>query len=411
MSKDKKKENKENEQLSKSMQKRIDRQNQNKKEKRNSIVLRTIGIVILLFIAAGIIHLITHVGINAYYHVSASNDYSSYLTENGYIDGVKASDYVTLCDYKNVTVSSDAITYSDEDVEADIEEELNNSEELSTETTALIEDGDKINLDYVGSIDGVEFEGGNSNGQGSDLTIGSGTFIDDFEQQLIGYGVGDNVTVEVTFPEDYNTEELAGKDAVFECTINGIYEAPELTDDFVKEHHADDLDDLTVKGYKAYLKETKSEEKYKEWAKNYLLDNSTMTTYPKNYFNKMKQVHKYTELETFNYMSQMYQSMYGMDNVDFYKDYMNMSEGEYDKSLNETCKDTVKENLIYQAIMEQEGIVLTVDDYKAKLVEDEGSDESFDNEKDTYGANYLVQTLYKDKVFDLMKESLVVTDK
>ncbi len=88
-----------------------------------------------------------------------------------------------------------------------------------------IEDGDTVNIDYVGSIDGVEFSGGSTNGAGTDLTIGSGSYIDDFEEQLIGYHPGDTVDVTVTFPEDYGVDDLNGQEAVFEVTINGIYES------------------------------------------------------------------------------------------------------------------------------------------------------------------------------------------
>lgn len=95
---------------------------------------------------------------------------------------------------------------------------------LSTDSSLTIENGDTVNIDYVGTVDGVEFDGGSTNGAGADLTIGSGRYIDDFEEQLIGSHPGDTVEVNVTFPEDYGNEELNGKDAVFEVVINGIYE-------------------------------------------------------------------------------------------------------------------------------------------------------------------------------------------
>lgn len=95
---------------------------------------------------------------------------------------------------------------------------------LNTDTSLAVADGDKVNIDYVGTVDGVEFDGGNTNGYGADLVIGSGSYIDDFEEQLIGANVGDTVEVVVTFPEDYGVEELNGKEAVFTTTINGIYE-------------------------------------------------------------------------------------------------------------------------------------------------------------------------------------------
>ena len=94
----------------------------------------------------------------------------------------------------------------------------------STDTSLTVEDGDTVNIDYVGSVDGVEFEGGNTQGQGTDLVIGSGSYIDNFEDQLIGAHPGDQVEVTVTFPDPYqNNTDLSGKEAVFEVTVNGIY--------------------------------------------------------------------------------------------------------------------------------------------------------------------------------------------
>ena len=94
---------------------------------------------------------------------------------------------------------------------------------LLTETSLEVKDGDTVNIDYVGKVDGVAFSGGSTGGAGTDLTIGSGNYIDDFEEQLIGAHPGDTVQVEVTFPKEYGNAELNGKDAVFEVVINGIY--------------------------------------------------------------------------------------------------------------------------------------------------------------------------------------------
>lgn len=94
---------------------------------------------------------------------------------------------------------------------------------LSTDSSLEVQQGDTVNIDYVGSIDGVEFEGGNTQGAGADLTIGSGTYIDNFEEQLIGAHPGQSVDVKVTFPEDYGQEDLNGKEALFKVVVNGIY--------------------------------------------------------------------------------------------------------------------------------------------------------------------------------------------
>lgn len=94
----------------------------------------------------------------------------------------------------------------------------------STDTSLTVKDGDTVNIDYVGKIDGTAFDGRSTNGQGTDLEIGSGSYIDDFEDQLVGAHPGDEVEVTVTFPDDYGAADLAGKEAVFDVTVNGIYE-------------------------------------------------------------------------------------------------------------------------------------------------------------------------------------------
>ena len=94
----------------------------------------------------------------------------------------------------------------------------------STDTSLTVKDGDTVNIDYVGKIDGTAFDGGSTDGKGTDLEIGSGSYIDDFEDQLVGAHPGDKVEVTVTFPDDYQATDLAGKEAVFDVTVNGIYE-------------------------------------------------------------------------------------------------------------------------------------------------------------------------------------------
>lgn len=392
------------ENVSKSMKKRIDRANQNKKAKRSALTGRIISCVILTLVAAGIIYLISAAAVKAYNSVSPSSDYSRYLDDNGYVKGINAASCVTLPEYKGVKIPKSELEYSDEDVQSDIKSQLEQHMELSTDTDKKIEDGDKINLDYVGTIDGVEFEGGNSGGQGSDLTIGSGTFIDDFEQQLIGSGVGDNVKVNVTFPDDYQTPDLAGKDAQFDCTINGIYIAPEFTDDFVTAYLADKA--TTVEEYKQYLKDTHYESNLTEWIDNYLKDNTTVTNYPGRYLKHLKAIHKNTEMLNFSYMKDMY-AQYGMDYKDFY-DYEGMSEEEYDKSLVDTCKETEKDVLTYQAIMEKEGIRCTLDDYMDSIKGIDDYEQIYTDRKSQYGDPYLIQSLYKDKAIQVVKDNAII---
>lgn len=125
---------------------------------------------------------------------------------------------------KTLTIT-DNHKFTIETAEAETEEtETEDESVLNTDSSLEVADGDTVNIDYVGKIDDVEFDGGSTEGMGADLVIGSGSYIDDFEEQLIGAHPGDEVEVNVTFPDDYSSEEVAGKDAVFEVTVNGIYE-------------------------------------------------------------------------------------------------------------------------------------------------------------------------------------------
>lgn len=142
------------------------------------------------------------------------------------VDAIRNSDSESSQETETTESTSDAGT-DDTSSEDSQESDTSDSSTLSTDTTLTVADGDTVNIDYVGSIDGVEFDGGNTNGQGTDLVIGSGSYIDDFEEQLIGAHPGDTVDVNVTFPEDYGNEDLNGKDALFKVTINGIYQDAE----------------------------------------------------------------------------------------------------------------------------------------------------------------------------------------
>ena len=116
-----------------------------------------------------------------------------------------------------------AIAVTSADSASETDADTDTAAGYSTDASLTVENGDTVNIDYVGTVDGTEFDGGSTGGMGTDLTIGSGLYIDDFEDQLVGSHPGDEVEVTVTFPEDYGKEDLNGKEAVFDVTVNGIY--------------------------------------------------------------------------------------------------------------------------------------------------------------------------------------------
>lgn len=170
---------------------------------------------------------------------------------------------VTLGEYKGLEVPKTEIAVTDEEVQAEVDKERESNARMIDVDDRAVQNGDIIKLDFDGSVDGVPFEGGKA--ENYDLTVGSGSFIPGFEDQLVGAKIGEDLEVKVTFPEDYHAENLAGKDAVFKCRVNEIKvkELPAEDDDF-----AQDVSDFdTMEEYRADIRKNLTEKKEND-AKN-----------------------------------------------------------------------------------------------------------------------------------------------
>ena len=167
---------------------------------------------------------------------------------------------VTLGEYKGVEVPKAEIEVTEEEIEAAIKREQEKNSRTITVEDRAAEEGDIVTIDFEGFVDGEAFEGGK--GEAYPLTLGSHTFIPGFEEQLVGAKTGDHVEVNVTFPEEYQAKELAGKAAVFQCDVKKIEakELPELNDDFAKDVSEFD----TLAEYKEDVKKNLTESKEKE---------------------------------------------------------------------------------------------------------------------------------------------------
>ena len=167
---------------------------------------------------------------------------------------------VKLGEYKGVAIDNFSAEVTEEEVNAEIDRERDNSARMVSVEDRPVQDGDMTELDFEGFVDGEAFEGGK--GENYPLTIGSGAFIPGFEEQLIGAELNKEVEVNVTFPEDYNAEHLAGKDAVFKCTVKEIKvkELPELDDEFASEVSEYD----TLEEYRANVRKGLEERKAKQ---------------------------------------------------------------------------------------------------------------------------------------------------
>lgn len=388
--------------VSRSKQKREERAKNVAKQKRDKLILKVTGIVIALAVVGLLVYGIARVIIKEANTINATGDYSAELEDNGYIKGVKALDYVTLCNYKGIEVPESEVTYTDEAFKDVIQQALSAHQVLKEEGT--VKDGDKVNIDYVGTMDGVEFEGGNSGGNGYDLTIGSGQFIEGFESQLIGHKAGEDVTVNVTFPDDYSAADLAGKPAQFAVTIHGIYVDPEYNDDFVCAYYPEM--GSTVEEYEKSLRDSYHDSQLQAYVDNFLTENSTVNKFPSKYLKNLKSTTKYSDVQSYQYMSQMY-AQYGQP-VGSFEEFIGMSDDEYNADIIERAEKFAKADLVYQAILESEGITLTPEEAEGIVREMYGDEEFFNSSISTYGKGYTMKNAVKNKAVDIAKEAAVI---
>lgn len=390
--------------ISKSKAKRAERKKAAAKQKHRQLAAKIAGIVVVVAIVAVIVVAVGEKVYLAIIRTTSSSDMSAGLSADGKIDGVNVMDCLTLADYANISVPADEVAATAEEVDADISSTLESYTAVSDDPTLVVADGDVVNIDYVGSIDGVEFEGGNSNGTGYDLTIGSGTFIDDFEEQLIGHSPGENVTVEATFPDNYSNEELAGKDAVFAVTINGINVTPELTDEFVAENFAEE-GFTTAAEYRAFVENNYYEDHLEDYLTTYVMENSEVKSYPSSYVKTIKAITKYDDEYMLEYYNQMF-SYYGMDTYENVWDTRGeeiTDELSYEKELKERARETVKTAMVYQAIFEDAGLTIDMDAVLTEMTEENG-DDYVASMKETYGEGYMAQAEIKDTVIEYLME-------
>ena len=330
---------------------------------------------------------------------SAADDYS-YLAdfsfsdaydENGYLKGVTALDYVTLPESESFTLSDDATTVSDSDIDDYISNNILSNYKTTNEITdRAAADGDTVNIDYVGTIDGVAFDGGTASDY--DLTLGSGTFIEGFEDQIVGHMPGETFDVNVTFPDNYKAN-LAGKDAVFSTTLNYINEdvTPDLTDDWVSSNLSDSMGMNNVAELKTFVSNSllfnqEANELYGQLYDAAEVNTDALPEDVQQYFTN-----------TVLYQPYLYAQMYGVSLEDMLSQAGYSSVEEYLESSENSKQSMIKQILIMQALAEKNNIVCDTDILNAEFSRYFGSTDmtSYVN---AYGENYVKTNILHDVV-------------
>lgn len=330
----------------------------------------------------------------------ASNDYGAYLNDDGTLKGISPLDYIEPLDYKNITVTTADIEYTEEKMNADIESTLSKYKVANTDPALTAADGDTLNIDYVGTVDGVEFEGGSTNGAGTDLTLGSGSYVDDFEAQLVGSHPGDQVTVEVTFPEDYSSEDLQGKDAVFAVTVNSIQVLPEFNDAFVAENLSDIA--TTAEDYKEYLKTTNELSNLQTYLTSYISGNAVANSVDEGYLKYLKGIGKYEQESYYKSYNETMMAYTGAPVYNSFSEYTGMSNAEFEAYLDDECRSRAAVDMTYQYIFQDAGLTIEDGDYETK------AEQLGTTAFDTYGRKYIMQMTLQDKVVSYLMENVTI---
>ncbi|MBR5731578.1 MAG: FKBP-type peptidyl-prolyl cis-trans isomerase [Firmicutes bacterium] len=315
--------------------------------------------------------------------------YGSIYDDNGYFKNIKASEYVTVPDLSSIEVSK-----------ADIEEEiayfLSSYPDQKQVMDRAVVDNDKVNIDYVGKIDGVAFDGGSTDGAGTTVTIGVTNYIDGFLEQLIGHFPGETFDINVTFPDEYSPNpDLAGKPAVFTITLNCIVEntLPTWNDDFVYEK---------LSSYYGWETAAQAEAGIASWiAEDTVMEKSAfLQDIPEDiikYLTDAQLAYYKRYAEAYNMVLDSF--------LQYYTGYEN--EAAFREGYKSSATTDAKYYLIYQAIAEKNGTVISEEDI-SKYFKDMDGTEDWSEYKDFFGVPYIKATIMYESMSKLIADSAKV---
>ncbi len=307
---------------------------------------------------------------------------------------------VKIGSYKGMKIKEFAYTVKDADIDKELDRLRDRNARKVDVTDRPCQNGDIVNIDFVGTVDGVKFDGGEA--EGFDLTLGSGQFIPGFEDQVVGMNIGDKKDVNVKFPENYQAESLKGKDAVFAVKLNSIKgkELPELTDAFIKDATGSE----TIEEYKQ-----KTRERLQKQADKNALDateNSILEAISATAEAEIPQAMIEREIDGLVQKFE-YQLMYQGLKLQDYLDFIKVSKEDFRKNYEEQAKKNVLNQLIISQIIKDEKIEATDEEVDAKVAEQaasvDKSAEEYKKSMDPRQFDYIKSDIIITKLFDFLK--------
>lgn len=333
--------------------------------------------------------------------------YSDGIDKNGFWKGIKALDYVEDFNYQAMTIPADAHEVSDDYLQLQIDTLVAGYYSRVEIKDRAVADGDTVNIDYEGKIDGVVFEGGSTMSVGVDVIIGASdgtettaSFLDDFLYQLIGQMPGNTVDIEVTFPDDYQDENLQGKTAVFSTVINYIVKQDKLSDDFVAKNLSETYGWTTVKEMRDSLKADIQKTFVQQYIEQFLSTEVSVKSIPDSLMEYQKKtlLNSYQELADYN----------GLELEKYLQEYEGFSSVE--ECIEDANTDLVENatfSLVIQAVAEEVGLSVSDEDLTKYSTEHLWSS-NYSLQVEQYGMPYFKQTALCQMVIDYIAENAVL---
>ncbi|MBQ7912844.1 MAG: trigger factor [Clostridia bacterium] len=307
---------------------------------------------------------------------------------------------VKISSYTGMKIKQFAYTVEDADIDAELNRVLDRNARKVPVTDRAAQNGDIANIDFVGTVDGVKFDGGEA--EGYDLTLGSGSFIPGFEEQVVGMNVGEKKDVNVTFPENYQAENLKGKAAVFAVTLNALQakELPEVTDEFIKDATGCE----TLEAYKVKTRE-KLEAQAARRA-NDATENSILEAISANAEVEIPDAMIEREIDSLVKKFE-YQLMYQGLKLQDYLDFLKVDVTEFRKNYEEQAKKNVLNQLVISQLIKDEKIEATDEEVDAQIAKQAAevnkTAEEYKKNMDPRQFDYISSDIVITKLFDFLK--------
>ena len=376
-------------------------------------------------------------------------NYSAGLEENGYIKGVNVDKYIKLCEFDHLNTNPKDYYPSQEEEDEYIASIIAANPAYSEEKDIVVKTADTVNIDFVGKVDGVMYEGGSTDSKGLKCQIGSDvlylsycrvrtdgkstrpSYLIPLIKRLLPYtadiglpeeervenrvstrddalGVlsvlmreyadikenydktGETFDATVHFPDDFANEEIAGKDVVYTVTVNGMYKDGEFNDEFVKKY----LSGENATSAEAFLNAYRmgiAKDNFATYLKDFIITESEVITYPTSYTKKVQKLMKNKELEQFNAINEAYSNINGKPIYDSILDMRNMTQSEYDEHIKSVARDEVKKNLVYQALAQKYSVTVTDEDMDACVSSLGFAESGYETAVARYGVPYVNQ--------------------